>query len=102
LVEGRWKHCLLALDAVPGPILCPLSLPVDATIGAALLQARRQLQAQGIEVRIDWDGAATGLWGVRRERDAVPRDGDRIEIYRPLSVDPRRRRQQRAAVARRP
>ena len=102
MVESLRKHCLLALDAEPGPILCPLSLPVDATIGAALLQARRQLQAQGIEVAIDWDGAATGLWGVRRERGAVPRDGDRIEVYRPLLVDPRRRRRQRAAVTRRP
>ena len=82
-------------------MLCELSLPLDATIGAALLQAHRQLQAQGIEAGIDWDSAATGLWGVRRERDAVPRDGDRIEVYRPLTVDPRRRRRQRAGEARR-
>jgi putative ubiquitin-RnfH superfamily antitoxin RatB of RatAB toxin-antitoxin module len=96
------KHCLLALDGAQGPILCPLSLPADATIAAALLQARGQLREKGIDAGINWEGAATGVWGVRCERNTVPRDGDRIELYRSLTVDPRDRRRQRVRAARRP
>ena len=102
MTERGRKRCLLALDAAQGPIICEFSLPADATIGAALLQARRELQQQGMDTGIDWEGAATGVWGVRRERDAVPGDGDRIELYRSLAADPRHRRRQRARAARRP
>jgi putative ubiquitin-RnfH superfamily antitoxin RatB of RatAB toxin-antitoxin module len=92
----------LALDAPEGPILCPLTLPAAAAISAALLQARRQLQDMGIDTGIDWEGAATGIWGVRCERNTVPRDGDRIELYRSLTADPRDRRRRRVRAARRP
>jgi uncharacterized protein len=101
LPESAPKHCLLALDAPQGPILVTLELPADATIGTALLQARRQMQERGIDAAIDWDGAATGIWGVRCERNTTPRDGDRIELYRPLAADPRDRRRQRVRAARR-
>lgn len=60
------------------------------------------MQAQGIDAGIDWENAAAGVWGVRRERDAVPCDGDRIELYRPLLADPRQRRRQRVRAARAP
>lgn len=97
--DSDHKHCLLALDGPRGPILCALTLPAEATIATALLLARRQLQERGIDEQIDWDGAATGIWGVRCERDTVPRDGDRIEVYLPLAADPRERRRQRARTA---
>jgi putative ubiquitin-RnfH superfamily antitoxin RatB of RatAB toxin-antitoxin module len=102
LPEQGHKHCLLAVDAKQGPILCPLSLPAAADVAAALREGRRQLQISGEGTDIDWQGAATGIWGVRCDRDAVPRDGDRIELYRPLSADPRHRRRQRVRAARRP
>jgi uncharacterized protein len=92
---------MLALDVPQGPILLTLTLAADATIGMALAQAQRQLQEQGTECAIDWEGAATGIWGIRRERDTTPRDGDRIELYRPLTTDPRARRRQRVTAARR-
>ena len=100
--EDARKLCLLALDVPQGPILCQLSLPADATIAVALLQARHQLQEKGIDAPIDWDRAATGVWGVQRDRSTVPSDGDRIELYLPLPADPRQRRRQRARATRRP
>ena len=99
--ERAQKRCWLALDVPEGPIVLALALPADATIAAALRQARRELQEQGVDAAIDWEGAATGIWGVRREREATPRDGDRIELYRPLSANPRDRRRQRVRAARR-
>ncbi|MGH8252497.1 MAG: RnfH family protein [Steroidobacteraceae bacterium] len=91
--EHAHKHCLLAIDAAAGPLLIELVLPLAATIADALRQARDALHAAD---GIDWDGGATGVWGQRRERSAVPRDGDRIELYRALSADPRAQRRARA------
>jgi putative ubiquitin-RnfH superfamily antitoxin RatB of RatAB toxin-antitoxin module len=39
-----------------------------------------------------------GIFGQRCRLDDVMRDGDRIEIYRPLIVDPKVARRQRAAL----
>ena len=98
--ERARKHCLVAVDCPSGPVLCLVSLPDDGTLAAALAQARAQMLAGKSEDSIDWDGAAAGVWGVRCERTIVPRDGDRIELYRPLAVDPRLRRRTRVRAAR--
>ena len=98
--ERARKHCLVALDCPSGPVLCRVTLPGDGTIAAALAQARAHLPAGTIGDSVDWDDAATGLWGVRCERTAVPRDGDRIELYRPLAADPRLRRRSRVRASR--
>ena len=50
-------------------------------------------------VAVPWD-ADVGIFGELCERDAVPRDGDRIEIYRPLKSDPKVSRRARAAARR--
>jgi len=100
LAKEVLKRCLIVLDALPEPIMCWLQLPAAATISDAMAQARRQLKDQYREGAIDWDAAATGLWGVIQPRSAVPRDGDRIEVYRGLQADPRVRRRQRAKAAR--
>ena len=99
--EPAQKQCLVALDCPRGPLLLPVVLPAAADVGAALAAARGQALAAGIDAPVDWDGAATGIWGNRCERSAVPREGDRIELYRPLPADPRLSRRQRAGTARR-
>ena len=71
--------------------------------GATLLDA---LRASGILERhpqIDLERQPVGVWGRLRTLDALLRSGDRVEIYRPLQIDPkearrRRQRQQRDAT----
>jgi len=88
------KCCLIAVDTPAEPILLRLKLPAGASVEAALAVARGQLR----ESTVDWEHAATGIWGIRCDRTAVPRDGDRIELYRALPADPRQRRRQRAGL----
>jgi putative ubiquitin-RnfH superfamily antitoxin RatB of RatAB toxin-antitoxin module len=38
----------------------------------------------------------TGIWGHPVEREQRVSDGDRVEIYRPLAMDPREARRQRS------
>ncbi len=44
---------------------------------------------------IAWESAPVGIFGESCGRMDIPRDGDRIEIYRPLRSDPRQRRRER-------
>jgi putative ubiquitin-RnfH superfamily antitoxin RatB of RatAB toxin-antitoxin module len=46
----------------------------------------------------DFDACAIGVWGREIERSALLRDGDRIEVYRALELDPREARRQLALV----
>lgn len=68
-----------------------VELPVGATVADAI-------EASGLEREwaIDAGLLAVGIWSKAVARDACPRDGDRIELYRPLKVDPKEARRRRA------
>lgn len=42
------------------------------------------------------DAATAGIFGKRADPDTLLRDHDRVEIYRPLRIDPRESRRRRA------
>ena len=88
------KRCRLVCDTPAGLRECELTLPEEATIATALEAAKAALG----EHAVDWHGAPVGVFGRLRERDYVPEDGDRIELYRQLPMDPRRRRRERAGA----
>ncbi|MGB8692158.1 MAG: RnfH family protein [Steroidobacteraceae bacterium] len=92
------KRCLVAVDTPAGPLLCEVQLAASDPVDAALQAARNALGESGA----DWQGALVGIWGQCQARTAIPADGDRIELYRPLSADPRQRRRQRARSALKP
>jgi putative ubiquitin-RnfH superfamily antitoxin RatB of RatAB toxin-antitoxin module len=73
-----------------------LLLNPGATVGDAL--AASGLQARHPEV--DLSALAAGIWGALCERGDVLRDRDRVELYRPLRVDPKEARRQRQQVQR--
>lgn len=71
-----------------------IELDVDAPLSVA-----DAIRASGIERLFpDEDLAArdVGIWGRIVSRDAMAKDGDRIEIYRSLERDPREARRLRA------
>lgn len=67
---------------------------LDLSAGATLAEA---LKASGLLERhgLAQDGLRAGVWSKLREPATVLRDRDRVEIYRPLSVDPKEARRQR-------
>ena len=69
-----------------------LTLPEGATVGDAIAAARLAGRFPGI----DFDAMETGVWNERTTRDALLREGDRIELYRPLAADPKDQRRRRA------
>ena len=70
-----------------------LELPAGATVAEAL--ARSGL-ARAFPTLALAD-APVGVWGRPVGRDRVLEDGDRVEVYRPLAMDPREARRRLAA-----
>src|SRR6185312_10997990 len=97
LQTGVSKRCRVLCDTERGVLSCELELSDGATIAEALAAARVQLGAVAVAVP-DWDAAPTGIFGELHARDFVPADGDRIELYRALQIDPRARRRARVAA----
>ena len=50
--------------------------------------------------KIDWRNAAIGIFGKVCKPEHILNAGDRVEIYRPLLMDPMQQRRQRAAKSR--
>lgn len=94
--SGR-KRCVVAYATPRRQWLWEVDLANEATIAEALAVAR----TIAANDQVPWECTAVGIFGELRARDFVPLDGDRIEIYRPLAVDPRERRRQSARRARR-
>jgi uncharacterized protein len=77
-------------------VLIPVELPEGATVQQAL-------DASGILQRcpqIDLATQKVGVFGKLKPLDAVLADHDRVEIYRPLIVDPKAARQRRVEKTR--
>jgi isocitrate dehydrogenase len=67
-----------------------LELPLPASV-------RDALHASGFVERhgLAWEALRCGVWGRRCGLDRMLRDGDRVELYRPLAVDPKEARRLR-------
>jgi putative ubiquitin-RnfH superfamily antitoxin RatB of RatAB toxin-antitoxin module len=71
----------------------PLKMPQGARIADALAQAASDQEFSGV----DFANAAVGIFGKVAPRDQLLKEGDRIEIYRPLLDEPKLARRKRAS-----
>ncbi len=72
--------------------LIPLTIDSGATVAEAL-------QRSGIAddfPQQNIDSCKVGIWGRAVQKNQSLREGDRVEIYRPLEIDPRDARRQLA------
>ncbi|MDT0634017.1 RnfH family protein [Spectribacter hydrogenoxidans] len=89
---GHGLNVEVAFARPDAQILCHVHLPAGGTAAEAV-------EASGVlelHPGIDWPGAALGVFGRRVSPDQPLRDGDRVEIYRPLMADPKEQRRRRA------
>ena len=74
--------------------LISLLLPPGSTVEDAIVQSR----ISELFPTEDFSGFEVGIWGRVVARDRALIGGDRIEIYRPLAMDPREARRRLAAA----
>jgi len=75
-------------------VVAPLDLPEGATVDGAIRASGLQLMFP----EIDLASHGVGIYGRVVSLGQVLREGDRVEIYRPLQMDPREARRRLAAA----
>ncbi|HUP97293.1 MAG TPA: RnfH family protein [Usitatibacter sp.] len=81
--------------ALPGrQEVLELVLGEGATVAEALAAARLAERFPGLDLA----KAALGIWSRACTPDARLRDGDRVEVYRPLAADAKAQRRARARL----
>jgi len=79
--------------AGPGKVL---SKSIQVEQGTSLRQAVELSGVQVVMHAMDFAQYRIGVWGKVCLGESIARDGDRIELYRPLKVDPKIARARRA------
>lgn len=69
-----------------------LILPDGATVADAIAESGIRKAWPDVEIRED----RVGIFARKASLDTMLRDGDRVEIYRPLKIDPKEARRLRA------
>ena len=90
MAEGLSVEVVLATPDLQ--VLLAVIVDEEATVADAIA-------ASGIAARfpiLDVDEMPVGIWGKPVARDSRVREGDRVELYRPLEIDPREARRKRA------
>jgi putative ubiquitin-RnfH superfamily antitoxin RatB of RatAB toxin-antitoxin module len=86
-----WLRIELAYSPAPRQVhTLAITLPPGGTLADAL-RASGWLEVHGLAL----DALHCGVWGRMKPLDHPLRDGDRIELYRPLTVDPKEARRLR-------
>ncbi|HEX4943959.1 MAG TPA: RnfH family protein [Usitatibacteraceae bacterium] len=84
---------ILVVVALPeGQEVLAVDLEEGASIAQALAAACLAERHPGLALD------RVGVWGRRREPGHVLREGDRVEVYRPLRADAKAMRRERAGV----
>ncbi len=73
-----------------------LELPDGASVGDAIAAARLGDRYPDV----DFSSMRTGIWSRAAAANTRLRDGDRVELYRPLKADPKQQRRNRAKARR--
>jgi len=92
LSPGAAIEVVVVYSPAPREVLeWPLQLPAGSTVGDALAASGMAAACPG------WDAASAsvGIWGRKASLAQPLRPRDRVEVYRPLRVDPKLARRER-------
>jgi putative ubiquitin-RnfH superfamily antitoxin RatB of RatAB toxin-antitoxin module len=71
---------------------------IDLAEGSSVSDALARVRAHPAFAAVDWERLRVGIWSRGCAPDTKLREGDRIELYRPLVADPKAQRRSRARV----
>lgn len=74
-------------------LIIPVNVDLGTTVGAAIVQSGIMIEFPELDI----ENSKVGIFGKVSTMDTQLKDGDRVEIYRPLIADPKEVRRKRAA-----
>ena len=74
-------------------LIIPVNVDLGTTIGGAIVQSGIMMEFPELDI----ENSKVGIFGKASTMVTPLKDGDRVEIYRPLIADPKEVRRQRAA-----
>ena len=83
----------LAYVGANDQVLRPLEVRIGTTVRQAIEQSAVLARCPEIDLAVN----QVGIFGKPAKLDQILEDGDRVEIYRPLTADPKEARKRRAA-----
>jgi len=83
----------VAYATLPKQVIRAVNVDEGTTLGAAIVQSGIMMDFPDLEL----EEAKVGIFGKAASMVTVLKDGDRVEIYRPLIADPKEVRRKRAA-----
>ena len=95
-MDSSWLRVTVAFCAPGVEDVSEVRLPPGSTVQDAIAAA--QLRERRPELK---DPVDAGIWGRRCSLEQPLTEGDRVEIYRPLVIDPMEGRRARAELRRR-
>ena len=95
-MDSSWLRVTVVFCAPGVEDVSEVTLPPGSTVGDAIEGAQIRTRRPQLRDPID-----AGIWGRRCSIDQPLIDGDRVEIYRPLTIDPMEARRARADLRRR-
>ena len=100
MAESPWLAIEVAYAPQPRTVLhTRLRLPAGSTVAQAIAAAQWHTHPEVQALLVGQPDAVLtcGIWGKKTTLDHVLRDHDRVELYRPLQVDPKVARRERFA-----
>ncbi|NEZ04152.1 RnfH family protein [Wenzhouxiangella sp. XN201] len=94
---ARNIHIEVAAALPDRQLLLSMTVPAGTTLAEAVARADLPSRLPGLEV----DESRLGIFGRKCRPETVLSDGDRAEVYRPLTADPKTIRRELAELARR-
>ena len=76
-------------------------IAIELDEGATVAQALRALAERPPFAALQLDSMPVGIFGRLVSRETALKEGDRLELYRPLAIDPREARRRRAQMGNR-
>lgn len=94
------ERTLLSVEVVYAMPERQILLVLEVEPGTTVAEAIERSGIRKVLPNVDFTMHPVGIFGKRVGRDAVLRDGDRVEIYRALTADPKASRRERARKTR--
>ena len=87
---------LINVEVVFGTLESQQLISVSMPSGSTVADALEMSKIGAAFPEADIAGLPTGIWGRPVDRDQTLADGDRVEVYRELEIDPKESRRLRA------